>query len=154
MEHIFVDFKGYTITTDKSLMKPSEVFHWLCEISYWAKGIPEDTFMRSFENSFCIGALKNGRQVGFGRLITDYATFAYLADVYVEETHRGTGLASKMMELLFDLEWVKNLRGIKLATLDAHALYRKFGFHEPKFPERLMEISRPGIYTARQNNSE
>ena len=75
MEHIFVDFKGYTITTDKSLMKPSEVFHWLCEISYWAKGIPEDTFMRSFENSFCIGALKNGRQVGFGRLITDYATF-------------------------------------------------------------------------------
>ena len=153
MEPIAVEFKGYTITTDKSLMQPSDVYQWLSEISYWTNCVPKDIFMRSFENSYCIGALINGRQVGFGRLITDYATFAYLADVYVEEPHRGIGLATKMMELLFNLDWVKNLRGIKLATKDAHELYRKFGFTEPKVPERLMEISRPGIYTDQQNSN-
>jgi GNAT superfamily N-acetyltransferase len=98
-----------------------------------------------------VGIVIDGRQIGFGRLITDYATFGYLADVYVEVTHRGKGLSKKMMEVLFDQEWVKGLRGIKLQTADAHSLYRNYGFTECKFPERMMELSRPDLYSAKTN---
>jgi GNAT superfamily N-acetyltransferase len=80
--------------------------------------------------------------------VTDYATFGYLADVYVEEGHRGQGISKKMMELIFGLEWVKGLRRIMLATKGAQELYRKYEFTECKFPERIMELTRPDIYTS------
>jgi GNAT superfamily N-acetyltransferase len=146
MESITIDFKGYTITTDKRLMKVHDVHKWLSEVSYWCKDIPFDIFHKGFDNSFCIGALKDGRQIAFGRLVTDFATLAYLADVYVEESHRGQGISKKMMEIIFDLDWVKGLRGIKLGTKDAQGLYRQFGFTEIKHPERIMEIVRPTVY--------
>jgi GNAT superfamily N-acetyltransferase len=146
MQPLMIEFNGYTITTDKALMKPVEIHKWLSEESYWCAGIPFETFKKSFDNSFCIGALMGGKQIGFGRLVTDYATLGYLADVFVEEQQRQKGISKKMMELLFDLEWVKNLRGIKLGTKDAQDLYRKYGFTECKFPERIMEIIRSGIY--------
>ena len=146
MQPVSFDYNGYLITTDKGLMFPLDVYKWLSGVSYWSKYIPLDTFMGTFENSFCIGAVKDGRQVGFARLVTDYSSFGYLADVYVEEAHRGLGISKVMMQELFDLEWVKGLRRIMLATKDAHELYKKVGFKSSNFPERIMEIARPGIY--------
>lgn len=146
MQTISVEHNGYLITTDKSLMIPGDIYKWLSEISYWSKYMPHETFMKAFENSFCIGALKDGKQVAFARLITDYATYAYLADVFVYEEHRGKGLSKIMMEELFNIDWVKQLRRIMLATKDAHELYRKVGFKNSNFPERIMEIARPNIY--------
>jgi len=142
-----IPWSGFTLTTDKNLMKPTDVHRWIAEESYWAKGIPESVFLNSFQNSFCLGALKEGRQVAFARLITDYATFGYLADVFVLEPHRGKGLGRKMMELIFDQDWVKNLRRVMLATRDAHELYEKSGFHLCSKPERIMEIVRPDLYS-------
>ncbi len=146
MQPISFDYNGYLITTDKSQMVPADIHHWLSLESYWSKHMPEDVFMRSFENSFCIGAVKEGRQVAFARLITDYATYAYLADVFVYDDHRGKGISKIMMEILFDIDWVKGLRRIMLATKDAHELYRKVGFKNSNFPDRIMEIARPAIY--------
>ena len=122
------------------------VHKWLSESSYWAKGIPFEKVKTSFDQSFCIGALMNDEQVGYGRLITDYTTFAYLADVYVLENHRGKGISKQMMTLLFEQDWVKGLRRIMLATSDAHGLYRQIGFTSLGHPEKLMEIVHPNIY--------
>jgi GNAT superfamily N-acetyltransferase len=139
------NYNGYLITTDKQLMQVKEIHKWLSS-AYWSKHIPLETVKTAFEHSFCIGAVIDGKQVAYARLITDYATFGYLADVFVMEEHQGKGIGKKMMELLFDQEWVKSLRAIKLATKDAQELYRKYGFHESRFPERNMEIIRKDIY--------
>ena len=147
MEPISVNYNGYTITTDKSLMNVRDIHKWLCEQSYWSPNIPLDVVSRAFEHSYCIAALYNGPQIAYARLVTDYATFAYLADVYVREEHRGLGISKKMMELIFGLEWVKGLRRIMLATKGAQGLYRKYEFTECKFPERIMELTRPEIYS-------
>ncbi len=146
MTPLVINYKEYTITTDKTLMKPQDIHKWLSEESYWAAGIPFETFKTSFEHSFCIGTLYNDQQIGFARLVTDYAVFGYLADVYVEETHRGKGLSKKMIEIIMNLDWVKGLRGIKLGTRDAHGLYEQFGFTVCTHPERIMEVNRPDIY--------
>ena len=150
MQIINSEYNGYLITTDKSRMDEVAIHRWLSEQSYWAKGIPYALFKKSFDHSFCIGALHDGQQVAYGRLITDYATFAYLADVYVLESHRGKGISKEMMRLLFSLDWVTGLRRIMLATRDAQALYRQYEFTECKFPERIMEITRPNIYESPQ----
>jgi GNAT superfamily N-acetyltransferase len=147
LQPITFDHGDITITTDKSLMIASDIYRWLSQEAYWCKCIPYDTFSRSFDNSYCIGALHNGRQVGYARLITDYATFAYLADVFVLEEYRGRGISRVMMQTLFDIDWVKGLRAIRLATIGTHWLYEKFGFTGSKHPERLMELVRPEIYT-------
>ena len=141
MQPITFDFKGYTITTDKSLLNVNAVHQWLSENSYWSPGVTFEKVKKGFDNSFGIGVLANGEQVGYGRLITDYASFAYLADVYVTEDHRGKGLGKAMMKTLFDLEWVRGLRGVMLATRDAHDLYRQFGFTELPTPERFMKLN-------------
>ena len=145
---IIMDYNGYVITTDKSLMKVHDIHKWLSEVGYWSPGIPYEIFKTGFDNSFCIGALSGDRQIGYGRLITDYATFGYLADVYVEEVHRGKGISKKMMQVLFDIDWVKGLRRITLATRDAHELYKKYGFAPLNNPERYMQIMRPDIYSS------
>ena len=141
-----ISYNGYLLTTDKSLMQVAAIHKWLSEESYWVKGIPYDRVKGGFDNSFCIGVLKDGIQIGYARLITDYSTIAYLADVYVEAEHRGQGLSKKMMEILLDLDWVKGLRKILLGTLDAHALYERYGFEPLGEVSRWMEITRPNIY--------
>jgi len=146
MELLNIKYNDYLITTDKAMMYPDDVYQWISGVSYWAKHMPYEVFKRSFDNSFCIGVIIDGKQVGYARLITDYATYAYLADVYVLEEHRGKGISKEMMSVLFDIEWVKGLRRIMLATKDAHDLYRKVGFRNSNFPERIMEIARPNIY--------
>jgi GNAT superfamily N-acetyltransferase len=147
MQPITITYNGYTITTDKALMRVEDVHLWLSTEAYWCKRIPFDVVKTAFDNSYCIGILKDGRQVGYARFVTDYSVFAYLADVYVAEAHRGQGLSKKMMEILMGLDWVQKLRRISLATVDAHGLYEQFGFKQPAIPERLMEIIRPNIYS-------
>lgn len=147
-----VFFEGYTITTDKELMQPDAVHRWLSQESYWAKNISFETVQTSIDHSFCIAVLIGDQQIGFARLITDYCVFGYLADVYVEESHRGIGLGKKMMEVLFELEWVTKLRSIKLATKDAHSLYRQYGFMPMANPDIMMEIRRPNVHLTIDSN--
>lgn len=147
MQYLTMSFGEYVITTDKRQMNLSDIHQWLSEEAYWSKGIPFDTVKTQFDNSFCIGILLGNRQVGFARLVTDYATFAYLADVYVLEEHRGKKLSVAMLDVLFSLAWVKSLRRIMLSTIHAHGLYQKYGFSSCKYPDRLMEILQsPNMY--------
>lgn len=142
MKPVSIEYKGYTITTDKKLMQVEAIHKWLSEKSYWVMGIPFHLVKTAFDNSFCAAVLKDGTQIGYSRLVTDYSTIAYLADVYIEEEHRGQGLSHQMLNLLLEQDWVKTMRKILLATLDAHAVYEPYGFKSPAFPERYMEISR------------
>ncbi len=146
MNPITIDYNGYEITTDKARMKVHDVHKWLSEVSYWCPNIPYDTFKKAFDNSFCIGVIHDGKQVGYAALVTDYATYAYLKDVFIIEEHRGKGISKKMLEVLFGLDWVLGLRVIKLATRDAHALYERFGFVTPEIPGRVMQIIRKDVY--------
>lgn len=148
---ITIEYKGYTVTTDKTKMQPVAIHKWLSEQSYWCKHIPFETVKTAFDNSYCIAVLNDGVQIGYARFVTDYARFAYLADVYVEEEHRGKGLSKKMMDTLMGLDWVSKLQKLMLGTLDAHGLYRQYGFKEIALPERFMEISRPHIYGDTRN---
>lgn len=143
---VHISYKGYTITTDKSLMQVEAVHKWLSEKSYWHPEIPFHVVKAAFDGSFCIAVLKDGRQVGYARFVTDYAVIAYLADVYIEEGHRKQGLSKKMMEVLLELDWVRGLKRLLLATADAHGLYEQYGFKPLAEPDRWMEINRPGIY--------
>lgn len=122
------------------------IHDYLSKDSYWAKNIPFDTVRMALKNSYCIGVYCENKQVGFARIITDYATFAYLADVYVLNEYRRRGLSKRMLEHCMCLDWMQNLRRCMLATADAHDLYKQFGFHSAKNPERFMEILRPTIY--------
>ena len=121
-------------------MQVDRIHRWLSECSHWSKGIPFNTVEAMVSNSFCVGVFYYGQQIGFARLITDYTAIAYLADVYVEEDHRGRGLSKRMMEVIMSEPWVKNLRRLFLSTKDAHGLYAQYGFTPIRYPERMMEI--------------
>ena len=135
----------YYISTDNSKLDQRRI-HKFVTNSYWAKGIPYGTFCRSLENSLNFGVFHENEQVGFARVVTDYATFAYLGDVYIEEPHRGNGLSIILMETIFKHNRLQGLRRWMLATLDAHGLYEKFGFKELGNPKVLMEKYFPDIY--------
>lgn len=134
------------ISTDPARLDVALVHEFLSE-SYWAKGIPLETVRRSIEHSIAFGVYHGSEQVGFARVVTDRATFAYLADVFVLETHRGRGLAKWLMEAIVAHPELQNLRRWVLLTRDAHELYRKFGFAELKAPDRYMDRWDPGVYT-------
>lgn len=136
---------AFTISTDRSKLD-REAIHEFLAGSYWASGIPREIVDRSIEGALCFGLFENGRQIGFARVITDAATFAYLADVYVLESHRGRGLATWLMESILAHPELQGLRRWMLVTRDAQGLYRKVGFRELAHPERIMEMAFPGIY--------
>ena len=106
---------------------------------------------KCIENSLCFGAYDEGRQVGFARVISDFATFAYLADVFILESHRGRGLSKLLLREIMEHPDLQGLRRLTLVTRDAHELYRQFGFTELARPGNYMEIVRRGIY--KQENS-
>ncbi len=139
---IEVSFREYLITSDVEKMFPEQIHAWLSEESYWAKNIPFETILSAIQHSFCLGILLGAEQIGFARLVTDYSKFAHLADVYVKQDHRKIGLSKQMLRILLDLDWVKKLRAIQLGTLDAHELYKQFGFQPLDHPERTMQIRR------------
>src|ERR1700679_211447 len=118
----------FCISTDRALLD-LHVVHGVLTNSYWAKGIPREVVARSIEHSLCFGMYdENGQQIGFARVITDYATIAYLGDVFLLESHRGRGLSKWLMECIVQHPSLQNLRRWILLTRDAHNLYSKFGF--------------------------
>jgi len=114
--------------------------------SYWAKGISFPTVKKALENSICFAVLKGNRQIGFARVITDYATFAYLGDVFILPDYRGFGLGQWLIECIINHPQLQNFRRWLLATRDAHGLYEKFGFTPLKKPGAFMEKHDPGVY--------
>ena len=136
--------EGFTISTDPARIDRALVHEFLAA-SYWAKGIPRETVDRSIEGALCFGLYEGDRQVGFARVITDRATFAYLADVFVVDSHRGRGLAAWLMETILAHPDLQGLRRWMLLTRDAHPLYRKVGYTELAHPERVMEKVDAGV---------
>ena len=126
------------ISTDRARMDVDAIHRYLSEESYWAKGIPRDRFERAIANSLCFGAFDGGAQVGFTRVITDYATFAYVADVFVLPSHRGRGISKQIMAAVMAHPELQGLRRWMLVTRDAHGLYAQFGFAPLDAPERIM----------------
>ena len=126
------------ITTDRSRMDVDTIHRYLSEESYWAAGIPRDVVQRSIESSLCFGAFDDGAQVGFARVITDFATFAYLADVFVLPSHRGRGISKQILEAVLSHPDLRGLRRWHLVTRDAHGLYAQYGFAPLDAPERHM----------------
>lgn len=139
----------FTISTDREKLDRGMIHEFLAG-SYWAKGIPREVVDHSIEGALCFGLFEYGRQVGFARVITDSATFAYLADVFVLESHRGQGLATWLMESILAHPSLQGLRRWMLVTRDAHPLYRRVGFRDLAHPERIMERTFPGIYERRE----
>jgi len=137
----------YEISTDPSRLQLA-VIHAYLSRSYWSPGIPRDLVARAIANSICFGVYLGDAQVGFARVITDQATFAYLADVYVLEEHRGQGLSKRLVEAVQAHPDLQGLRRFLLATRDAHGLYAQFGFAPPARPENFMEIRDPDPYGA------
>jgi N-acetylglutamate synthase-like GNAT family acetyltransferase len=143
MHHLWS--KGdYEISTDPARIDIGMVHEFLTN-SYWAKGIPLETVRRSIENSIAFGVYQGRQQVGFARIISDLATFAYLADVFILPAYRGRGLSRWLMECIIAHTDLQGLRRWMLATQDAHGLYAKFGFTPIKNPDRWMEIHRLDI---------
>jgi GNAT superfamily N-acetyltransferase len=137
----------YIISTDKTLLDIDYIHDFISNKSYWAKGIPKNFIETSIENSLTFGVYHEKKQIGFARLVTDYATFGYLADVFIDEEYRGQSLSKKLMEFVFGMEELRNFRRMILATRDAHSLYEKYGFTPLKDPSRFMEKAQPDIYT-------
>jgi len=134
--------KGFEISTDKDLLDFQMIYSYLSDESYWSKGISVEKVRRSIENSICFGVYHHGRQVGFARIITDKATFAYLCDVFILDDFRGQGLSKWLIQTILAHAELQGLRRWSLATADAHGLYSQFGFMPLTSPENWM-----GIYT-------
>ena len=130
----------YLYSTNKSKLKIDYIHHYLSEESYWAKNIPLEIVKQSIEGSLCFGIYHNQKQVGFARIITDYATFGYLADVFIDKDYRGQSLSKELMKFIMEQEVIEKLRRFMLATLDAHSLYAQFGFESLEGNKRLMGI--------------
>jgi len=135
----------YLISDDRSKIDIDAVHHYLSQ-SYWAEGIPAEVVKRSIENSLCFGIYKQEKQIGFARVVTDFATFAYLADVFILEEERGKGLSKWLMEIILGYPQLQGLRRFTLATRDAHGLYEQFGFKPFTRPDRWMERHDPNVY--------
>lgn len=136
---------GFVISTDGNRLD-RDAIHEFLRTSYWAAGIPRDVLDRSIDFALCFGLYEGDRQIGFARVITDRATFAYLSDVYVLEEYRGRGLATWLMQAVLEHPELQGLRRWMLATHDAHGLYRRVGFGELAHPEYLMEMVFAGRY--------
>jgi GNAT superfamily N-acetyltransferase len=135
----------FLLSTDPERLDLNLIHRFLTEC-YWAKGIPFEVVARSLQNSLCFGVYAHGKQVGFARVISDFATYAYIGDVFVLESFRGRGLGKWMMESIMRHPRLQGLRRWSLVTNDAHELYAKFGFTPPKWPEIYMEIYHAGVY--------
>ena len=155
----------FLISTDRGRLD-LDVIHGFLTNCYWAKGIPRETVARSIEHSLCFGVYDRSReqsprlakdarhgapeQVGFARVVSDFATVAYLGDVFILESHRGRGMSEWLMECIMQHPALQNLRRWILLTRDAHGLYAKSGFTPVKAPERYMELHDPSVYEIRK----
>ena len=136
---------GFLVSTDRELLDLNVIYGFLTEC-YWSKGIPREVVARSIENSLCFGVYESEKQVGFARVISDFATFAYVGDVFVLKSSRGHGLGKWLMECIMQHPRLQGLRRWSLVTKDAHELYEKVGFGPLKKPQNYMELHRPDVY--------
>ena len=135
----------YTISTDRSRLNLDLIHDYVSNNSYWGKGRLREVVQRSIENSLPFGIYKGNEQVGFARIVTDYATFAWVADVFVLSEHRGRGLSKWLMEVIIAHPQLQGFRRWVLSTKDAHGLYEPYGFIPLKRPERWMERFDPNM---------
>ena len=142
----------FVITSDPAAVDLDAVHAYLRR-SYWAEEIPRDLLARAVANSIPFSVKRGAEQVGFARVITDRATFAYLSDVYILEAYRGRGLARRLMDAVMAHPDLQGLRRFSLTTRDAEGLYRQYGFTELATPQRHLEIVRPGLYKGGTTNS-
>lgn len=138
---------GYELTDDQARIDAAAAHAYLTR-SYWSPGISAETVARAIAHSHCVAVFHGGEQVAMARVITDWATFAYLADVYVLEDHRGKGISKAMLAHLHADPRLAGLRRWVLFTRDAHALYEQFGWFVGKHPERLMLHDNPAAFAA------
>lgn len=137
--------QAYSISTDKKKLDIPFIHKFLAQ-SYWAENIPMETVQKSIEGSMCFAVYENNQQIGFARVVTDGATFGYLADVFIDPAYRGRGLSKWLMQTIMENPDLQGFRSWQLATRDAHGLYAQFGFKVPDNPERIMRIVVPDIY--------
>lgn len=148
---------GFSISTDKQHLDEELIFRFLQEEAYWSKGIPRETVRKSIDHSLCFGmysgnpVMEQAQQVGFARVISDFATFAYLGDVFVIPEYRGRGLSKWLVSSILEHPDLQGLRRFMLATYDAHGLYRQFGFEPLDQPDRFLQIAR-GTSVYRRTN--
>jgi ribosomal protein S18 acetylase RimI-like enzyme len=133
----------FEITTDPARLDAIAIHDFLAHRAYWAEGRPLDTVRRSLANSLCFGLYHIHRQIGLARVVTDYATYGYLCDVYVLEEYRGQGLGVWLIDCVLTHPGLQNLRKFSLTTRDAQELYRRFGFTEVTEPHRYMNLRKP-----------
>jgi len=137
---------GVRISTERDDMDVALIHRYLSETAYWSLGVPLATVQRAIAHSLCFGAFDGAAQVGFARVVTDRATFGYLADVFVLDSHKGRGVGKALMAAVLAHPELQGLRRFSLATRDAHGLYAQFGFAPPQRPQTLMERFDPDIY--------
>ncbi|WP_088331484.1 GNAT family N-acetyltransferase [Lacimicrobium sp. SS2-24] len=143
--------QGFFVSSDQKNLNFETIYGFISQ-SYWAKGIPRATMQKAIENSLVFGVYTDaGEQVGFARVTTDKATFAYLADVFVMDSHRGLGLGRLLMNSIVEHPDMQGLRRFMLATRDAHGLYAKYGFEPVGESPSLMQICIPDIYSQATN---
>jgi ribosomal protein S18 acetylase RimI-like enzyme len=138
--------KGEYSVSDQREELNLEVIHDFLRESYWAKGIPREIVAKTLDHSLCFGLFRHHQQIGFGRTVTDRATFAYLSDVFILPDHRGQGLARWLVSCIRSHPELQGLRRWLLATADAHRLYKEHGFAPLRRPEWFLEIHDPEIY--------
>jgi len=137
--------ENFSITTDESKIDISYV-HRILSNSYWSENIPFEIVQRSIKGSLCFAVFFQQKQIGFARVISDEATFAYLADVFIDPDFQGRGLSKWLMKTIMEYPSLQGLRRILLATRDAHGLYRQFGFTPLTSPDRWMQVHKPDVY--------
>lgn len=136
----------FTISTDKPRLQFEVIYRFLLEESYWSQGRTREQMENAIEHSLCFGIYQGERQIGFARIVSDFATFAYLGDVFVLEDFRGRGLSKWLMKVIIEHPRLQGLRRWILATRDAHGLYEQYGFAPLRFPDRWMEKTAPDAY--------
>ena len=141
-----VRHEDVVISDDRARLDRPLIHRFLSERTYWSPGVPREIVERAIDNSLCFGVYRASAQIGFARVVTDYATFAWLADVFILEEERGKGLSKKLVAAILAHPRLQGFRRFLLGTLDAHGLYAQFGFTPIKDPERFMDIYRPNVY--------
>ena len=143
-DEVFIK-RDFLISTDKTLLDIEAIYNYLNDDSYWAQGIPLEKLKKAIANSMCFGVYNNNKLVGFARVVTDNATFAYICDVFILPIYRKKGLSKWLMQTIVNHPDLQGLRRWSLATADAHKLYSQFGFSQISKPENWMEIFTPYI---------
>lgn len=144
---VVTEMGRFLISTDQTNLDVDVVYNFLTR-SYWAAGIPRETVVRAIENSLCFGMYDNAKQIGFARVISDFATYAYIADVFILEAYRERGLGKELMASIMSHPKLQGLRRWELGTRDAHGLYAQFGFKPVDNPSPIMmEIVNADIYS-------